>query len=42
MALVTPLLGIALGLLALYRIRNEQHPQENINRSSQLKPVNAS
>jgi len=41
MAMVTPLLGITLGIVALNRMRLEGRPQESKNRIHQLRTVNA-
>jgi hypothetical protein len=42
MALVTPVLAIALGIVGLYRMRLEQRPAEGNYQINQLKPVTAS
>jgi hypothetical protein len=42
MAMVTPILGVTLGIVALYRIRLERRPAESNNPINQLKTVSVS
>jgi hypothetical protein len=39
MAMVTPILGVTLGIVALYRIRLEPRPAESNSPITELKPV---